>query len=112
MSDCWRRCLAKVLGIEVEEVPDFVAKDPVYWLANTGQWLHGRGRQLAAMVPVCETEAMDLASLAVPLVTCIMVVQTQSMSCHAVVMEGGAIEWDPAGRHEPHLAILGLYWVI
>lgn len=42
-TDCLRCCLATVLGLPYDDVPDFVAEYDVEWREALGAWLDARG---------------------------------------------------------------------
>lgn len=114
MRDCWRRCIARVLGIEASDVPDFVGEDPNAWLANTGMWLHDRGRDLIALVPVQDGLDTDVTALAdckaFPAIACKV---SEDGAVHAVVIEGSGSVWDPAPDCEGMAqgTTISMYWV-
>lgn len=85
-ADCWRACIASVLGLSTDEVPDFVGNaehipgNP--WLQDTTAWLRARGLGLMRIkdgVAYCYGDAMMIAS----------------DGAHAVVMVDGEVWHDP-----------------
>lgn len=107
VGDCWRACIATILGLASEDVPHFVQDSEDLWLEATVDWLAERG---FALLHIAED---DLVSwLGEPLWIKTGESPRGPALRHAVVMRGGSL-W-----HDPHPSREGLsggpyyYWAI
>lgn len=116
MHDCWRQCIARLVGIDIELVPDFVAESELYWLDSTSAWLADRGLRIVAMAAIrTGTEAgtpMDVANICQPRPPYIAVGATEAWESHAVVFDADGSLWEPAEGGTGLLAVYALYWVL
>lgn len=111
VNDCWRRCIARLAGVDWELVPNFVVDDPAYWLADTCEWLDTRGLTLLAMVSVKDGTQLDVSPHVLPVPPYIAVGLTETGTYHAVVFDADGTQWDPHGGPGV-LTVLGMYWVV
>lgn len=110
MTDCWRRCIAKLTGMAPEWVPDFVNDDPDHWLQDTSEWLRSRGLALVALVNV-GGDALAMARYVTPKGPYIAVGSIGGELCHAVVHEADGTVWDPMQGCVPLQNVCAVYWV-
>lgn len=112
MTDCWRRCIARLADVPHELVPNFVAEDPEFWLADTAGWLQAMGLQLVAMVSVADGAGIEVLKHAQPIGRHIEVGTIEGGTFHAVVREVDGSVWDPMPSSTGLVTVLGLYWVV
>lgn len=106
-GDCYRTCIASILDLETEAVPNFFGdaesyENPDIGIARREAWLAARGLVMTTFA--WSGEAMTLADvLSVsghgqphsPIILCGL----SSLGCnHAVVVMGGKIVCDPSGN--------------
>lgn len=111
MGDCWRCCVAAVIGLPAEDVPHFVqgSADP---MGDTQKWLNERGAILVGVrgKPFDFTAWWDESSreslaLQLPVIQCGPTARTrQRGQHHAVVSYKGELVYDP------HPDATGLIW--
>lgn len=103
-TDCLRCCIATVLGLPYEDVPDLVPEHGGDWPAALAQWACAHG--LEALWFRCFGEGEMLQPLQTS-ARWIATGPTDRGTNHAVVYRGDAMEYDPharvagraAGRH-------------
>lgn len=112
MRDCWRRCVAQLLGMEAEQVPDFVNDDPEYWLPDTNEWLEGFGKQLVVLVSMKEQQTVQMAKLVESKAAHIAVGIMADGHAHAVVVGADGQVWDPMANGSKLQLVNAMYWVV
>jgi hypothetical protein len=85
-GDCWRACIASLLELLPQQVPDFVNNSNRHWLTNTKRWLRNRGKRL---IHLCDHRKPY-----------IQIVQAEK-SLHALIMYHGKVLHDPSGSTRP-----------
>jgi len=60
-GNCWAACVASLLEIDLEEVPNFCAKyDNDRWFAETRKWLRTRGLEMLMLELSSDVDLADL----------------------------------------------------
>lgn len=106
-SDCMRCCLAMVMGLPYEEVPDFVAEHGGEWLLRCSEWLQGRGCGLVRVPGYVFPLQQAFASSFMPVI--ITGATERGPDMHAIVKNGPDTHIDP---HPSQAGIVDLYSVI
>ncbi len=90
LGDCWRCCIATILGLAAEDVPNFVESDD--WWEATAMWLAGRGKSLVLVAAdpnqgwaLCKGPGLFIASGKSP----------RGYFLHSVVFGAGGMVHDP-----------------
>lgn len=109
IGDCWRCCIAAVLGLPAEEVPHFGSGDDGKWNHqcdyDTQKWLNDRGYVItyasavggsrSAFCLPCYSADSDICD-SIPLIACGPTQRSKGLGKHhAVVMVGRDIVYDP-----------------
>lgn len=101
-GDCYRSCIAIILGRKITSVPHFCNADAVgdEWLLNSKSWLANLGLSLACFT-VCNVrspnEAMKVICSGAQGIPMIMTGRGPQGINHCVVVMDGQIICDPAG---------------
>lgn len=104
-TDCMRCCLATVLGLDYERVPDFVSTDFGYdQRAEVARWLDSIGCRAVAL-QACGDGELLCSTFEIPSGLWIAGGPTQRGTNHAVVYDGGAMVHDPHPSRAGLLAI-------
>lgn len=112
MRDCWRRCLAHLMTMPWELVPDFVNDDPEYWLSETNEWLKDRGKQLLVLVSIDGSQNVQVTDYVSTSRAHVQVGMTAAGVHHAVVCGEDGTIWDPLPAGGELLTITAMYWVV
>lgn len=118
IGDCWRCCIAAVLGLSAEDVPHF-GNDNGKWNhccdQDTQRWLNERGyRLLCVTAHGCTREPFEYPCFSVdlpqfphvPLITCGPTQRSKGLGKHhAVVSVGGTVVYDP---HPSESGLVGI----
>lgn len=124
IGDCWRCCVAAVLGLPAEEVPHFVmtadGKHNHNDDADTQRWLNGRGLQMCLVSSYGGREALrypcwheDVEKFPPPVVIAVgPTVRSKSRGhYHAVVMRGNELLYDPHPSEAGITAVVEQYLI-
>jgi len=96
-GDCFRTCVAIMLGLDAEEVPHFVHADNPLWLDDCRDWLAGRGLKYIQIVYTGELEdVLRCVSLGTDELPYMLTGQSRNGTNHCVVCQGAEIVCDPA----------------
>lgn len=114
-GDCWRCCVAGILGLPYEEVPDFInERNPasdVGWLLDCGRWLAERNVVLVVLGAV-NFEGYDATGHAETLGYTILCGYTdRSTEKHATIGKWGQVWHDPHPDREGLGQITECYWL-
>lgn len=99
-SDCVRCCIGMVLGLDYDDVPDFVADHPTRWMLTMTGWAALRSLAVLRFAAADDGELLHEPSL--PGVPWIASGPTERGTNHAVVYVG------PEPFHDPHASRAGL----
>lgn len=119
IGDCWRCCIAAVLGVDASEVPHFLEQeindrynrsmDP-----DTQEWLNERGLFLACIhgSRAIGFPRWNRTKIEVPLISCGPTERSRGMGRHhAVVTIGDTVVYDPHPS-EAGLTAITEQWLI
>lgn len=108
IGDCWRCCIAAVLGLPAEEVPHFLMKDDGTHNhnddADAQRWLNANGYRMVIVTALGGREAIrfpcwneDREKFPAPIVISVgPTVRSKRRGCyHAVVTQGSDMLYDP-----------------
>jgi hypothetical protein len=109
--DCWRQCIAHVMGMDSKHVPDFVAQFGSGWVEGTNSWLNVHGAALVGMIAVDARRCVDIGFIKSCPVQMILVGPCGSQH-HAVVKEADGTFYDPMPRGRGLAAVRGAYFVV
>lgn len=104
-GNCLSACVASILGLSIDEVPNFIALDDVHeeqWADRLDAWLASRGLR-AVHVPVDASTAAELRGV-VPDALYVLCGRSVRDFEHAVVASGECVV------HDPHFSRTGLRW--
>ena len=96
-GNCFQACVASVLELPLEDVPNFCAEDQDEWLRNYNEWLRPRGLGVIHVI----TDACSDSNIIISEFTAgyhIAGVEPTKGEKHAVVIHNGIIVHDPHPR--------------
>lgn len=102
-GNCLSACVASILGLSIDEVPNFISLDDSYeeqWADRLDAWLASLGLR-AAHVPVDASTVADLSAVA-PDALYVLCGRSVRDFEHAVVASGDQVV------HDPHFSRTGL----
>ena len=124
IGDCWRCCVAAVLGLPAEEVPHFVQSMEAQVInvdADTQEWLNSRGYALVQSEPHGQSSAFQFprwASAGYGFVMPVIAIGPTNRTgkdsgpFHCVVQVAGRTVYDPHPSNDGLLCVTREYMVV
>lgn len=104
VGDCWRCCIAAILGVRAEEVPHFLDKYGIRrFIGETRAWLTAQGFVL------CHHGTMPATNG--PLIAAGPKVGGKRATLHAVVWENGGVVYNPC-PDDTAISAVSDWWTI
>lgn len=97
-GDCFRTCIACVIGMDRDEVPHWQASSGEHPSIQAEDWLNARGLEFEEAYHQADSvqAALDWMTAWVGDEPFLFYGQTRRGTCHCVIAQRGKIVWDPA----------------
>lgn len=113
VGDCWRCCVAAVLGLAAEEVPHFLLAKDANLDPDTQRWLNARGSVLVYATTLYFPRYHGEDWVPLPVIACGPSPRsTRLHQHHAVVMLDDQVVYDPHPSEAGLTAIIDRYLIV
>ncbi len=110
IGDCWRCCIAAIIGLPAEEVPHFVAEEKGN--ADVQSWLSEKGYVLISASNISVPRWFG-DNIEYPVICCGPTVRSKKIGeHHAVIMMNNEVVYDPHPSESGLLATVNQYIII
>ena len=106
-GDCFRACVASILEMDLDQVPNFVGMHPQEWFHALEEWLRHFG--LGALYVRADEEFKTFAP---PGFSVLSVDLKDSDVGHCVVAKDGKIAWDPSPNRATNKVVNLRSWIV
>lgn len=107
IGDCWRCCVAALLGLPADQVPHFVAGESLNHEAETQRWLKARGYIMISAEPRFQIYAYYDDGIDVPIMACGPTPRSKKMGQHHAVL----MDKHDKVLYDPHPSEAGLTFI-